>query len=311
MDKKKFLESLLDKQYDDKRIFDDVFKNLERFEEKLDKDFCTFNFTEIDYFFSEMKFGSLYPIKFYRYCLGLYTKWCLDNCYSQYDNIAEIPVRKFVEYITKQNNSYIQDKAILTPYELQCVANQLINPCDRYILYALFEGIKGDEFSELINLEKSNFIEEPNGWYVLLENDKKISVMEGFARTALISANTFYYISFNDEEEKTNVFPLYQQKPGQIYKPRANITSNNSIMNRVNQRILKIKDMLDMPDLTVSVLRHSGLVYYISQLSDKEKIPVLKLIKLPQCKEIMQRYNLKELHYKLVKQLFGSLEEKK
>jgi hypothetical protein len=76
--------------------------------------------------------------------LKIYTNWCrMCNC-SSVNNYEGIKRRDIFHMFRERNLD-----RFLTPDEIHSVVSEFQNPTDRYIVLALYNGIKGEDYCEI------------------------------------------------------------------------------------------------------------------------------------------------------------------
>lgn len=278
--KERFLNEIDLAKYPD-RWWERLFEKSRLFESKHGKDFCCFTTVEILEFYKFLEVSSLEFLNVYNLNLIKYGDWALANglIYDGQNHFSEIDFKVLTNCVAK--GALYQ--SILTYDQLNEACRRLQNYQDRYILYCLFEGIKGRWYDEILNLKLSD-IDTANNTVALCSG-----------RTILVT-DTFISVCNNANEETTyvrtddKILPLKQCDT--IYKEK-----NNSRGNALNRAIYaSITRSIDMAGLGESVsgnsIFNSGLIYYLNKRADALKISVRELLNdLDKCQDIIDKYN--------------------
>lgn len=124
------------------------------FEVEKGKDICNFNKDEIIDMYKTINYTSLETVANTNSQLSSYTQYCLNNHQVlDYQN-------HFTEINIKLCSTLISDKLsydIVTRDELLAIAKKLPNHSDAFILLCLFEGIRGQDCSEIRQIRMEDF----------------------------------------------------------------------------------------------------------------------------------------------------------
>lgn len=127
------------------------FNKIGYYEEELNKDVYDFTVYEIVEYYKMLSISSLEVLAVLNSHLSLYTQWCLDQSIvkDNQNHYEEIEL----ETMKKCLNKVLLNKKIVSREQVIDWCEQLPNPKDQLVILGLFEGIKGDGFSEFVNLQ--------------------------------------------------------------------------------------------------------------------------------------------------------------
>ena len=139
---------------------------------------------------------------------------------------------------------------------------QLLNPREQCLIYALFEGIQGKEFGELTALN----MRQVKGNTLCLEtrnvnvNPKLIDLMEE-------STNAYEYMTYG-EQQRTYPFDTLDDN---VFKRTYNAKQETQIRKRqrLYTALTRVKDYLGNPAINTSSLMESGRIDMVTQLMNK------------------------------------------
>ncbi|HID0768119.1 TPA: hypothetical protein ACXDAZ_002649 [Clostridium botulinum] len=275
------------------------------FEETIDRDRTIEYFTldEISKLLENMTFSSESSAIAYKNRILDYLKFCTEHYGIQKDIglLNTISQKEFIQGLVNKRLKYLKYVTEGTLYE---AVQDLVNPQDRLMALLIYEGVKGTNHADLINIKKEQYDKE-NKILEYIEQDT--------GKTKQLRCNEF----LSDEIEKTILSDTYYFKNGKgtgrhdmtdivespyLIAPTAQL---NARMNNysgqqvygqtIQSRILKIfKHFLDIngQHITVQSLYHSGIVNRMVKLTE-EKYAGQKLKKVDFVKYIEQNEKLK------------------
>ncbi|EQC1535494.1 hypothetical protein ACY1J9_001325 [Clostridium botulinum] len=275
------------------------------FEETIDRDRTIEYFTldEISKLLENMTFSSESSAIAYKNRILDYLKFCTEHYGIQKDIglLNTISQKEFIQGLVNKRLKYLKYVTEGTLYE---AVQDLVNSQDRLMALLIYEGVKGTNHADLINIKKEQYDKE-NKILEYIEQDT--------GKTKQLRCNEF----LSDEIEKTILSDTYYFKNGKgtgrhdmtdivespyLIAPTAQL---NARMNNysgqqvygqtIQSRILKIfKHFLDIngQHITVQSLYHSGIVNRMVKLTE-EKYAGQKLKKVDFVKYIEQNEKLK------------------
>ena len=132
-----------------KGYLQNCFKKSEPFEEELGKDISNFTAYEINNFFKTLNISSYESLLVLCNSFQQYTQWCLQQ------NLVKDSQNHFLEFdkddlIACLNKIAMQNK-IIPKETIYGWCNELVNYGDSFAIIALFEGLKGKNYCEIVN----------------------------------------------------------------------------------------------------------------------------------------------------------------
>lgn len=263
-----------------------LFKKCEPMEKLLGKDVCDFIKPEILEMFASFSSFSEGTLNVYKSILKQYTDFCCNNNLSK-DNInhfEEIERSELGKYI----NQFFKQKIYISKEKLDEWCSNLDNPVDEYLLYSLFEGIKGSFCEEITELKLEDL--NPRKQTATLCTGRTIKVSEDFIKLAEKTNKTKSYKSPVRSYEFSETSAEY------LFKTKYDRSSETNQQKRakVFKKITVIKGMLDAPELSIPNLQNSGMIYYLSKRMKETgmDIPTLMGTKDEVFQEIANKYNI-------------------
>lgn len=164
------------------------FNKVEKMEVELNKDVHDFTAYEIIEYYKTLNISSLESLAVMNSHFSMYTQWCLQN------NIVKDNQNHFLEIdleqIKKCLNKIIFKRKIVSRDQVIQWCDQLPNPKDQLVILGLFEGMKGKDFSDFVNLRPQDIY----GNIVKLFDGREIIVSDKLLEyiNESIQENTYY-----------------------------------------------------------------------------------------------------------------------
>lgn len=242
------------------------------FEKLNQKDVSNFTYYEILDMYKTFNLNSVEVLQVLNSQLSKYTQWCLQQnlVLDSQNHFLEFKRETFLDCI----NILMQKLSIVTREQVLDWARQLRNPSDSFIFLALFEGIKGQNYSELAFLKISDF----DGNKVRLNSGREITVSNELYNFALEANYTLTYYSVTENEE--HVYTL--NADDLIIKNYHNTTNTYDVVatgQRIRSRIRRNAKFLGIDAFFKSnTLTESGKIDYIKRKSKELGISCQKFI---------------------------------
>lgn len=235
-----------------------IFANSKKIEEKLSKDLCCFDKDDILILFSSYKTGwdTLNTLRslFISYTYFCFKKGYIKKINMAYDNLTPDELHKCIDLETLSNK-------IITKEKLYECINKLENPCDKFVLEAIYTGIRGHRTKELKNIKLKDINTNDNT--IKIYTGETIKCSNTLIRNAIFSINEYSYISLS----KNTVMPLWGdtviKNLNQVRKD-----TDEAWQKRIDLKISTLSKYLNVYFTTKS-LYDSG---YINCINERAKI---------------------------------------
>lgn len=284
--KQRFIEEKIKETILPKGYLNRQFERVSEMEEELDKDISSFTFYEIIEYYKLLNTHSIEFLKILNSYLSSYTQWCLQQ------NLVEDGQNHFLELRIEDYNNCVNkalfNSKVVNKKTLELWVNQMQNPRDQYMLLGLFEGIKGKDFCELLNLKPEDV------------DDLTVKLCTG--RTIKISKKLKYIIEDCIEEDRyycntgraEKVVPLVDR--GFIFKdyPNTKDTTEVSEFQRGRQAYNALKRMfqyIGVEEFTANQIYESGKLNMIKEHAQKLGMNCTEFLYSKNLKEIEDRYD--------------------
>lgn len=261
-----------------KNYLERLFSGSETFEMKYSLDIANWSTPMIIEFYKTKRTPSLQSLiimnarlsEYADYLLRLKTAGISKNNFS---NISTDSLRTCVD-------SDAAKKRYLSFNQFKKDINCLDNYVDRFVLYALFEGIKGKGFEDIWRLQLKDISKSE----CILHNGKKIDLMSSdLYHLANNSANTYKYYSYG----KTDVvFDMYGE-PDQIIKmtnkKQYMLVNDDPVMiDRQNRNIFRkferVASAVGWELIKPRTLLISGQIEYAKRMTEEHNIDIIQLL---------------------------------
>ena len=244
-----------------------LFDKTELFENKFKKDVSCFTTRNIYYFMKLMNLSSTNSLVVMNSMLALYTDWCL---YYQLVPDGQNHFREIqpdlVNYCT---NLFKRTNSIFDKNTIYSWIDELVNPCDQFILLALYEGIKGKDLCELVDLRLSDFDNNNVTLHTDTGEVRTINVSDKLVHLAHQSATEDRYYQRHIKNGDVYYTEISYLPDGDlILKNYPNVKAEVSSFQhgrRLIDKLLRIAELFDNKHITVSNIVKSGKINFIKE----------------------------------------------
>lgn len=264
--KNAYIEQKLETTTLNKYFLPNAFRQSCPFESELGKDLSNFTATEIENMYKTMNFASLSSLVVINNAYSLYAGWCLSALHNVEDS-----QNHFLEFSTETLKGLIncldRDKKVISRATLLSQISVLKNPSDKFLMLALFEGIKGRDYEEIWTL-KENDVDAVRCTMNTKRGVKKYS--PELCRYARESSIETVYHSFREKSDDSwdygRDIPFYESNL--VVKQYVNIHDENPSNYRQGRRIyskyVRILKFLGLTAMLPNDIYNSGLIHYIN-----------------------------------------------
>ena len=254
------------------------------YEERLGKDLCDWNSSEIIDFYKSVCTHSMNFLLNMNSVYKMYTVWCLKEGYVQdginhYEEITQNVLNQCV-------NKAITNERIISRERLLSFISLLNNPRDKFICLACFEGITGKEMEELINLDISDFDTKSKTITIMKDGKvKKVIHYSDELYSYAQEANDTYEYIFDSVDRPNGVHIDGFSKPLVGKHIIKRIAQNNYDINEpitvlsLYRCIDKLQAELGVSAITSKALKESGRIHMIRETMRKNNCTAIEAIK--------------------------------
>lgn len=266
------------------------FEKTEPFEKDNGKDLYDFNVPEILEFYKMLFTASLDRLLVAN---GLFTKY---SDFALKNTLIADGQNHFIEINTDLLAKCLdRSRAVLTTRdELRIIISKLVNPLDKYVFQAMFDGLKGDDYCEITQLKRADIDETTRT--AKLCTGRVVKLSPELIEYAKESYETDVYYSYIDEDKiavkNTNV----KKMTGDIFKSQIRKNSSDDIHiqgQHCYRIVVRCTKWLEIPAryLSGKHLWDSGVMDLAKKISECKKIPIKDCFYGENLEEIAAQYN--------------------
>jgi site-specific recombinase XerD len=261
--KETFLQYLIDEEgYTDEtvHVFRFVFYKSYDVEDILQKDMYDFNMSELKQVLLNANKSTLNSVRAFASMMKKYIDWAIHTglVNSNINPMDMFTTKDYEECIDKSRKLFISEE------ELIDIEDQLVNYQDKVILRLLFEGVNGYEVSELINLKKYdvNYEKKQLRLYDDKNGERFITVKDRCLEFIEKAINEKVYYARNGDKTSAHGKSEYEyfETDHVIKNVLTGRTKGVADKNVIYRRIYMIKEIFDMPYLTIKNVWRSGMI---------------------------------------------------
>ena len=258
-----------------------------QYEKEIGKDLCDFTRDEAIRLFKDVvATPSLTYLKVLRSTYESYTQWCVEKGVATENNYSHIDLSDLNECVFKGNLSFITREDILK------WCSEAENPRDQFILLALYEGIRGKNYKEIIDLNITNVDFEHKRIFIPSRNGC-VEASDELLRYAKYSYETDDYVREDGIVKKISPLPrgsvVRRVNISRSAKEGVNMAPSPRFIYATYVRLTKL---LPMEDVSVSFVQECGMIDFIRRKAKESNIDVSQYFDSSECMDdIMSQYD--------------------
>lgn len=257
------------------RWWERLFEKSRLLEDKYQKDLYGFTAVQIQELYKLLNLN-LESLIVLNTNLIKYGNWALTN------NLLIDGQNHFTEFNTELLNRCVSKAAlqqsVVSLDEFRLLIRDFDNYQDKFIYYCLFEGIKGKQFSDVINLKLEDIDQRQKT--VKLFSGRTIEVSQDFIDISIEANKETLYYSFR---------PLKLIPSEYIYKSKENVTKDQRGRN-IQRTFVR---MVESKRINANAIFQSGLIHYLNKRAKERGVHVKDMIyDLDMCGDIIDKYCL-------------------
>lgn len=257
-----------------------VFNKVGKYEKGVNKDVYSFDYETIGDMFKSFKTPNITTLQTINSQLIAYTDFCIKKGLTEKN------------YYTYVNANYMKDcldnnkimEQFVTREQLILWCDKLPNPRDRFILLALYEGIKGKDYDELIELKESDVSETE----FILSSGRKIVPSELLWRTCQLTidkktleimGDNHRNLYFFDQNDKHILKALLGNKP----------TNRKSQGRWIHRNIKRALEYAGAPkSINANQILECGIINYINEIAKDYGVTGAEMIYHPDLDKMIE-----------------------
>lgn len=186
-----------------------------------------------------------------------------------------------------------ETRGICSKVEVEMAIDNLINPIDKFIVMAIYNGISGDRFAEILNLKKTDINLKSS---TITVNGKTIVMDDVFRKIAIDTLNQKEYANLTADGD----VKYYELNPASEYvlRPRPLKRNNNGLeplgFEGFKTRFKNIVSSIGL-NTTASTLEKSGYIEKMHSIKEDWKVEEVRELARTE-KMNVEGYNLLRLY---------------
>lgn len=279
--KERFLSSIDLNKYPP-RWWERVFEKSYILEALYHKDLYAFTAPEIIEFYKFLDVGTINPLIVYNTNILKYAQWALNehlifDGQNHYDELD-------VDMLSLCLNNRKVTQSILSYDEFIRMIYKVSNEQDKYLFFCLFEGIKGKDYDEIINLKMSDINEQELTAHLCSGRDIKVS--QEFINVCRDADRQTEYASLTGNKT-IKLIPSIT-----IFKEKAR-SNGQHLAHTVYRNVIRNLKLMDMHYgiVTAKSIRDSGFIYHLNMRAKEKGITAEELLyDFDACQDLVEKY---------------------
>lgn len=287
--KKRFINWYIKEKQTSEYYIRRVFSMTAPFEKMYGHDLFDFNATEIANMYQTMLFKTYGVLLNYHSIWRNYVTWSIqqnmvkDNINHFYDGAFELATGALAKFIP----SFFLEKNVITDEVLREWEDSCPNMVDAFLLRALYEGIKGKDYVELLKLELKDIDTKNNIAHLCTGRTVKVSNrLIDLAKEADLEQEYYPVVPDDDSATLRKTYP-YKKDETTIFKNYPNAQDDADIFTqgrRIQARIKRMFAYLGVNRMmSVSLLQVSGEIDFINKAATNLNISGEDFINNAEC----------------------------
>ena len=259
-----------------------LFRKVEPYENKLNKDCSQFTKEDILDIYKEFKAKSVYVLMNYNTILKAYCAW--RKYYHGLENqiaYEEITIDLLKPLIPKDA------AAILSREELTDIEDQAYNWTDKAIIECLWEGLSGNSMRDLVGIEARMIDHESKQLH--LPDGRVFDLTDRLYQLLINALNETEYICYGKALKVKKL-----EGKGKLYKERDNahaMDSDDKFFRWVYRRIMNLRTHVGISGLTMKNITTSGMCHYLREGMEQTELDLKAFLRTEMGEKLMDKYN--------------------
>lgn len=256
-------------------------------ERELGRDLYEMTEKEIELVMHSLGAGTIRMAINYLSRIQKYLEWTALNGYRN-SNIPKIVTGNLSEY-AKQFVVNI-DKKFYTLEEMYEHTSSFNSSVEKAIAWCLFDGIKGESYTEIANMKKEHLKEMDGKFYIDLYDTEKGQVRENFEIDEELYRLLLYVDSMEYYTDRRGASIEFSPSPYVFKKPNVGRKSSELKLgsNYFNNKKPLFREVFDNKMLQYTHIQQSGAMYYLNEMLNEKGDRVVTSEML---EEIADRYD--------------------
>lgn len=279
--KEEFIKDYMRSRVVQKTSLYGLFRKIEPYEIKLNKDVYMFTKDEAITMYTELRSRSVYTLLNNNVILKAYTAWQKYHHKLEATNVYEV--------ITIDDlRPCVDEKAskILSREEITEIEEQLLNVTDSAIIECLFQGIAGPSMRDITSLSRDIF--DKQNKQIIFQDGRVFDISENLCEMLDKAFDEDKYVCYG---ETLRVKKL--EGRGKLFKERDNTYAADSDDRRfrsVYRKIMVIRDYVGVKELTMKGIAAAGFLHYLRIGLEASGLALKEFLRTDEGNRLMNRY---------------------
>lgn len=278
----------------DKPLINTIFSYAKLYEESKGADICTFAGEDIKAFYE-----GFYSVSIDKLCnvnsyLKQYTDWCIKNelvpdHQNHFKNVDYVVLGDFISKDAVDKSFFTRDQLI--QWAEECKRKMImVNPCDLSIIWLLFEGVRGDRYKEIFDIEYNDI--DPDTCIAKLSSGREIQLSRECVDFILSTKDIQTYILPSFRERQFLDDKIYRSfRKDQLDRDSR---GSSNLVKQLNRRLVGVMEQLDLKNTSLKSIIACGQIDMIKNLASKANKPIEDYIASQECYEaVYKQYGVK------------------
>lgn len=280
--KEGFIEDYMRSRVVAKTSLYSLFRKVEPYEVKLDKDCSQFTKNEIITMYKEFSAKSVYVLLNYTTILKAYCAW-MKHYHGLSNPIAyeELNTNMLKPFISKNANK------TLSRDEVTEIEDQLYNWTDKAIVECLWEGLSGNSMRDLVGIEEGMIDHAAKQLY--LPDGRVFDLSQRLYEFLINAFNEEEYLCYGDTMRVKKLIGR-----GKLYKERDNayaMDSDDKFFRWVYRKVQNFRQHVGISEMTMKNISTSGMVHYLRQEMQRTGLDLKEFLLTEDGAQLMDKYN--------------------
>lgn len=238
------------------------FRKVKPFEEAYGCDVYDFDLQEILSFYTSLHSRSTNTLANLNANFTGFVDFCIDRHLSK-SNINHFRAVTYELLSTCVNDAYLNE-GMVTRKELLTRIGKFSNPCDKFLMLGIFEGLGGTGLKDFFDLRLENF--QNDGTVILTGTNRRLKVSKELRTFAEDSAKEYTYVPVKAKGDKWSVH--FKENDTRIIKAINNASDEETpliMRGRLHRKLARLQELYEYP-VSRALLRESGRIHMLEKL---------------------------------------------
>lgn len=240
------------------------FTQTKSVEEEKGKDIALFTNEEWFEFLFSIDVITIHNVNRYTEFFKTYAKWYSVNMKTEeqnyFDKIGKDQMIFYTTNIINKDNYIPRDLFVK-------LVNDIPNAVDRYVLLCIYEGIKGEDFSDIILLKQSDIDRENNIFH--LHSGKDVVVSDELMQAAIAACSQKNFVTLKSPFDPKTPATGTLDNVEYVFRVRDNASYNAPKSRNMYRKFASYKSYFENSEINAPRLLSSGFIAKLHEIMEK------------------------------------------